>query len=75
MILYIFIYIKASNAQVIVFHPRSDAQLAPQAAEEGVINSLPSKLLLNVTWYGISVGQFKSGVPILFPPSSLSPLL
>jgi len=77
---YICIYIQmyvTSDAQVIAFHPLTDALLAPQAGEESTMNShtLQNSSCLMLYLMEYPFGWFKSAVLILFPPSSLGPLL
>jgi len=66
-----------SDAQVIAFHPLTDALLAPQAGEESTMNShtLQNSSCLMSYLMEYPFGWFKSAVQILFPPSSLGPLL
>ena len=66
-----------SDAQAINRQPPTDAQLAPQATEEREMNSHPLQNSFHMMPYGLEYpfGQFKSAVLILFPSSSLCPLL
>ena len=55
----------------------TDAQLTPRAAEESQLNCYPLQNSLHMMSYGMEYpfGQCKSAFLILFPPSSLDPLL
>ena len=66
-----------SDAQAVAHHPLTDAQLAPWAAEESQMKSHPLQNSFHMMSYGMEYPfvQFRSAVLILFPPSSLSPLL
>ena len=66
-----------SDVREIARHPPTNAQLDPRAAEE---SEMPSHLLQNsfhMMSYGVAYPfrQFQSIVLILFPLSSLGPLL
>ena len=61
-----------SDAQTIVHHAPTNAQLAPRQAEERDALPHPSRPNSCIIPYGMEYcfGQFKSAVLILFPPSS-----
>ena len=69
-------YIK-SDAQAIAHHSHSNAYLAPHAAEECMLHShsLPNSFCLMSYGMEYPFGKFKPTVLVLFPPSSLGPLL
>jgi len=66
-----------SDAQAIAHYPPANAHLASWAAEESKLNSHSLKHSFHLMLYGTEYpfGQFKSAVQILFPLSSLHPLL
>lgn len=64
-----------SDAQAIAQHPPTNAQLFPTtlSSRREEMKQHPLQNSFCMMSYGIEypVGQFKSAVPILFPPSSL----
>ena len=65
-----------SDVEAIAHHPLTSAQLVPQAVEESKMNSHHFQNSFFMIFYSAeyAFGQFKSAIPMLFPPSSLGPL-
>jgi len=72
--MYICMYI-TSDAQANAHQPLTNAQLGPQAVEESQMNSHSIQNSFCLMLYGMEYPFGQSAVLIVFPPSSLGPLL